>query len=134
MWLQDSYTFVAGDAVAAHAGRGYNVLRGQFETTSGRNLTPAGGEKRARPYRLKHISAVIRHAGGGAASGIFLCFWVVVDPIRTVDLKYLRSGLISAYRELAFEVDTDLMAGVQITIPIGGIIATDYLNWGLEYE
>lgn len=131
-YLSDLYTIQAGDAAAVFAGRGFNVSLGQWETCRGVDLTRRGGP--VKNYRVKAVDIRAYHASGTIASGVRIWIASVVDPLHTESVVPLVDDIQSITHTVFWLGDAPMGAGLVWRVPLGGLIATDYVGIGVIYE
>ena len=133
-WVQDSYVFVAGDAAAAFAGRAYNAITGRFENTPGTPLAPFGGSPLKKPHKVRVVTLRIFHTGGAVAAGTRVGCFTVADPLNT-GLSVDQGAQINApFHVCTWHLYSEMVAGVQFRINLGGIVAGDTVSWAVGYE
>jgi len=130
--LSDVYPVVAGDVAAAFASRGFNLSLGQWETISGTNLSRRGGP--VKDYRVKSVDIRAYHAAGTVISGVRIWIATAVDPERTDTVIPLVDDVQSVSHTVCWLGDAPMGGGLVWRIPLGGLIATDYVGIGVVYE
>jgi hypothetical protein len=130
--LSDVYTIVAADAAAVFASRGFNVSLGQWQTLRGVNLTPRGGP--VKDYRIKSVDIRCFHASQAISSGVRIWIATVTDPLRTDSFVPLVDDVQSVSHAVSWLGDAPMGAGLVWRVPLGGLIATDYVGIGVVYE
>lgn len=131
-FLNDTFPIAAGDAAAIFAGRGFNVALGRWETLAGVDLTPTALQPRR--YTLRSVDIRIYKASGAIRSGVRVWIATVADPLHTEMVIPVIDGYQSVSQTIHWAGAVPLGAGLIWRIPLGGVIATDYVGIGAVYE
>lgn len=130
--LNDTYVVVAGDVAAVFASRGYNVSLGRWETLAGVNLTIRGGP--VRDYKVRSVDIRAYHAAGTVISGVRIWIATAANPEMPSTVVPLVDDVQSVSHTIHWLGDAPMGAGIVWRIPLGGLIATDYVGIGVVYE
>ncbi|MCJ7510308.1 MAG: hypothetical protein MUP14_05435 [Dehalococcoidia bacterium] len=120
----------AGDVAAAHVGRGFNTLFGQWMTVSGTNL----GDSRMTGSVLLAANIGIHTSGGMMRDGVVITAYVLNDPLHPEMAAEWFRGLHSKGFRPHWEGRRDMCAGFFWRIEKGGLVATDVVDMLVRYE